>query len=148
MFRMFRHIRGSDGGESRAGDVRDLMLSYSRLVEAITARDIKVTVVDGRLRVDAPRGEVTPPIAEALRAHKARLLRPAGTSYTIRTKTRAGKIHERTVSHVWCPCDQCGQAVLLDPSRPARWQARLAPLLPDPRMRRPPPPGRRRHHDR
>jgi hypothetical protein len=91
------------------------MLDYPRLVELLDARDIKVSAAGDKLRVDAPKGAVTASIAEAIRAHKTRLALRDGTSYTVRTKDKTGKVTTREVHHVWCPCDLCGQAVLLDP---------------------------------
>jgi hypothetical protein len=64
-------------------------------------RGFQVAVADsGRLTVNAPRGAVTADLAEDIRTHRDLIV-----------WTLLGRI----TGHQWCPCDACGQAVLLDP---------------------------------
>lgn len=52
----------------------DTMISIQDLLRALAARDIKLWVEDGRLRVNAPQGALTPELKQALTDHKASLL--------------------------------------------------------------------------
>jgi TubC N-terminal docking domain len=49
-------------------------MTAARLVARLRAADVRLAVVGGRLRVDAPRGVLTDADREALRAHKAEIL--------------------------------------------------------------------------
>jgi hypothetical protein len=73
---------------------------------------VHATVIDsGRLVLDAPRGLVTGSLIEDIRTHR---------DFIVWT------LIGRLIGHYWCPCDACGQSVLLDP-RPRRAGKRVWP---------------------
>ncbi len=53
----------------------DTMISVQDLLQALASRDIKLWVEDGRLRVNAPQGALTPDLKQALSDNKASLLK-------------------------------------------------------------------------
>jgi hypothetical protein len=56
---------------------------------------------DMQLFIDAPAGVITADLAANIRMHRHLLL---------------WTVIARGTGHVWCPCDRCGQPVLLNPA--------------------------------
>jgi hypothetical protein len=51
------------------------------LLDIMSASDIRLEVIDGRLRVDAPRGVLTPAVVGALGEHKTALMDRASSPW-------------------------------------------------------------------
>jgi hypothetical protein len=72
------------------------------LLDQLERADIKLgTNVHWRLRTLSPPGAITDEIRMAIRRHHDLLV---------------WTVIARGTGHVWCPCDRCGQPVLLHPA--------------------------------
>ena len=68
------------------------------LLQEVSARGVVIEPSGGRLRVDAPRGVITPELREALTSQKEELLRVLSTTL---------------VETVPCPGDECNERLVL-----------------------------------
>lgn len=75
---------------------------FAALLAELDHRGITISVTPGgHVRLDAPAGILCPEITMQARLYYDQLV------WTVRA---------RGTGHVWCPCDQCSQPVLLNPA--------------------------------
>jgi len=94
------------------------VLSFERLTFWMESHGVITEVVGGKLRVKLPADvTMTPAVAEAIEAHRLRLIHPEGMTYSEQYLEK-GKLRRRTVKHRWRVCDKCGAVALTLKDRP------------------------------